>query len=383
MRRDRVTQELNLLQRLQHPHIVTLIDTYETPSSYALVLEMWVNSKGVQAELNPTYTCTALSRHTSDLMFCFGFQGRPRPSAGLHRELGESDWGEGGLLLEERFRSFTLLTQLQNSTLGHKSESSLFHFPPNIEAIKRLTDMWMQCGHVQTMMMNEWESMRLIFALVTAWEPAGVPHRQRPANSQAHRLRWCRAAQQCPLCSPSAGQPWVRLPRAGPRRARVADLWPVESGRGHLRAAERRLPLSWRERRGDLPEHLQAGLQLPQGLLPGRQPGGPGLRLPASEDRPGQKAPGRPLPPGAVAAGWPRRRPGRGLLGHLPPHFFHWQEKTSDRCPAHRRGQELHSRSPSASGLSSSQPQRSDHSRRRCSVWGPALRLKRLFMVSM
>ncbi|XP_026012521.1 triple functional domain protein isoform X15 [Astatotilapia calliptera] len=40
MRRDRVTQELNLLQRLQHPHIVTLIDTYETPSSYALVLEM-------------------------------------------------------------------------------------------------------------------------------------------------------------------------------------------------------------------------------------------------------------------------------------------------------------------------------------------------------
>lgn len=40
MRRDRVTQELNLLQRLQHPHIVSLIDTYETPSSYILVLEM-------------------------------------------------------------------------------------------------------------------------------------------------------------------------------------------------------------------------------------------------------------------------------------------------------------------------------------------------------
>ncbi|XP_023284323.1 triple functional domain protein isoform X2 [Seriola lalandi dorsalis] len=40
MRRDRVTQELNLLQRLQHPHIVSLIDTYETPSSYVLILEM-------------------------------------------------------------------------------------------------------------------------------------------------------------------------------------------------------------------------------------------------------------------------------------------------------------------------------------------------------
>ena len=40
MRRDQVTQELSLLQRLQHPHLVGLLDTYETPSSYALVLEM-------------------------------------------------------------------------------------------------------------------------------------------------------------------------------------------------------------------------------------------------------------------------------------------------------------------------------------------------------
>nr|XP_015811144.1 triple functional domain protein isoform X4 [Nothobranchius furzeri] len=40
MKRDRVTQELNLLQRLQHPHIVSLLDTYETSSSYALVLQM-------------------------------------------------------------------------------------------------------------------------------------------------------------------------------------------------------------------------------------------------------------------------------------------------------------------------------------------------------
>lgn len=40
MRRDRVTQELHLLQRLQHVHIVGLMDTYETASSYVLVLEM-------------------------------------------------------------------------------------------------------------------------------------------------------------------------------------------------------------------------------------------------------------------------------------------------------------------------------------------------------
>ncbi|XP_019713701.1 triple functional domain protein-like isoform X3 [Hippocampus comes] len=40
MRRDLVTQEVNLLHRLQHPNIVNLVDTYETPSSYVLVLEM-------------------------------------------------------------------------------------------------------------------------------------------------------------------------------------------------------------------------------------------------------------------------------------------------------------------------------------------------------
>uniref|UniRef100_A0A8C8CF32 non-specific serine/threonine protein kinase n=1 Tax=Oncorhynchus tshawytscha TaxID=74940 RepID=A0A8C8CF32_ONCTS len=40
MKRDQVTQELSLLQRLQHTHLVRLLDTYETPSSYVLVLEM-------------------------------------------------------------------------------------------------------------------------------------------------------------------------------------------------------------------------------------------------------------------------------------------------------------------------------------------------------
>ncbi|XP_063041781.1 triple functional domain protein isoform X4 [Engraulis encrasicolus] len=40
MKRDQVTQELSILQRLQHPHLINLLDTYETPSSYALVLDM-------------------------------------------------------------------------------------------------------------------------------------------------------------------------------------------------------------------------------------------------------------------------------------------------------------------------------------------------------
>ncbi|KAL0962100.1 hypothetical protein UPYG_G00335640 [Umbra pygmaea] len=40
MKRDQVTQEVSLLQRLHHTHLVTLLDTYETLSSYALVLDM-------------------------------------------------------------------------------------------------------------------------------------------------------------------------------------------------------------------------------------------------------------------------------------------------------------------------------------------------------
>ncbi|MCI4392053.1 hypothetical protein PGIGA_G00141560 [Pangasianodon gigas] len=40
MKRDQVTQELSILKRLQHPHIISLQDIFETPSSYALILEM-------------------------------------------------------------------------------------------------------------------------------------------------------------------------------------------------------------------------------------------------------------------------------------------------------------------------------------------------------
>uniref|UniRef100_A0A673JQP6 non-specific serine/threonine protein kinase n=1 Tax=Sinocyclocheilus rhinocerous TaxID=307959 RepID=A0A673JQP6_9TELE len=40
VKRDQVTHEFSVLQRLQHPHLVRLLDTFETSSSYALVLEM-------------------------------------------------------------------------------------------------------------------------------------------------------------------------------------------------------------------------------------------------------------------------------------------------------------------------------------------------------
>ncbi|XP_059423312.1 triple functional domain protein isoform X2 [Carassius carassius] len=38
MRREQVVQELGVLQCLQHPHLVGLLDTYETPASYVLIL---------------------------------------------------------------------------------------------------------------------------------------------------------------------------------------------------------------------------------------------------------------------------------------------------------------------------------------------------------
>ncbi|KAG5842409.1 hypothetical protein ANANG_G00177350 [Anguilla anguilla] len=40
LKRDQVTQELSILQRLQHPHLVGLLDTFETAASYVLILEM-------------------------------------------------------------------------------------------------------------------------------------------------------------------------------------------------------------------------------------------------------------------------------------------------------------------------------------------------------
>lgn len=42
MKRDQVTRELGILQNLQHPLLVGLLDTFETPTSYVLVLEMCV-----------------------------------------------------------------------------------------------------------------------------------------------------------------------------------------------------------------------------------------------------------------------------------------------------------------------------------------------------
>lgn len=42
MKRDQVTHELGILQNLQHPLFVSLLDTFETPTSYVLVLELCV-----------------------------------------------------------------------------------------------------------------------------------------------------------------------------------------------------------------------------------------------------------------------------------------------------------------------------------------------------
>lgn len=93
MKRDQVTQELSLLHGLQHPHLVRLLDTFETPASYVLVLEMYV----CVAAARPAETVTAfvLALAVSQLSLPVS-QGRPRPSVGLHRELGQPHGGEGG-----------------------------------------------------------------------------------------------------------------------------------------------------------------------------------------------------------------------------------------------------------------------------------------------
>lgn len=44
MKRDQVTHELGIMQNLQHPQLIGLLDTFETSTSYVLVLEMCVES---------------------------------------------------------------------------------------------------------------------------------------------------------------------------------------------------------------------------------------------------------------------------------------------------------------------------------------------------
>lgn len=118
MKRDQVTHEFNVLQRLQHPHLVRLLDTFETSSSYALVLEMW--------ELTYTHTHTLISewtvtlRYVCDHVYCVIAQVWSGPSTGLHCELGEPHWGKSGLLPPGHFRSFAIPAQLQNSSSGFK-----------------------------------------------------------------------------------------------------------------------------------------------------------------------------------------------------------------------------------------------------------------------
>lgn len=62
MKRDQVTHELGVLQNVQHPLLVGLLDTFETPTSYVLVLEMCVHTDSSplcdpQRPLQAVYCC--------------------------------------------------------------------------------------------------------------------------------------------------------------------------------------------------------------------------------------------------------------------------------------------------------------------------------------
>lgn len=152
------------------------------------------------------------------------------------------------------------------------------------------------------------------------------------AHCEADRLRRRRAAELGPLRAPAAGQPGIRRPRAGPGGAGGASLGPVEPGRGDVRGAERRLALPGRERGGDVPQHLPAGLQLPRGLLPGGKPGGTRLCVPATARRALQAPARRRLPTGPLAAARHGRPRGR-VPGHVPPHLLHRPAQAPERPP--------------------------------------------------
>lgn len=45
-KKEQVAHEADILRHVQHPQLVALIDTYESPTAYMLVLELWVNPFG-------------------------------------------------------------------------------------------------------------------------------------------------------------------------------------------------------------------------------------------------------------------------------------------------------------------------------------------------
>lgn len=84
---------------------------------------------------------------------------------------------------------------------------------------------------------------------------------------QADGFRRCHDPIFFPLHPPFVGQPWVQRTWSGAGWASGFNLWSLERGCSGICVAERCLPILRWERRGNVPQYLPSGLQLPWRLF--------------------------------------------------------------------------------------------------------------------
>lgn len=196
LRREQVLQEIRLLQTVDHPNLVKLLDTYETANSYVLVLEMWVCLIFLSDAM-------MFNQKNDDWLI---LQGRPGTFLGLRSELGQPHRGEGGTVPQRNSWSSSLPARLEDSAPRPQSKWLSFMFP-----------------HKQPTSLLKFQT-----PVSAAWEHCGGTC-ILSAGDQADRLWWRRATESSLLVRPSsAGEPRVLCPWAGPRAACLADVGYLE-----------------------------------------------------------------------------------------------------------------------------------------------------------
>lgn len=117
LRREQVLQEIRLLQTVDHPNLVKLLDTYEMANSYVLVLEMWVCLIFLSVSM--------MFNQTNDRLI---LQGGPGTFLGLRSELGQPHRGESGTVPQRNSWSSSLSARLEDSAPRPQSKWWLMSF---------------------------------------------------------------------------------------------------------------------------------------------------------------------------------------------------------------------------------------------------------------
>ncbi len=78
VRREEIEREVDILQELQHPNIITLHDVYENRTDVVLILELWVRTRPPTPFLRAAITHSLYRGRILNLFICF-----PKPNSRL------------------------------------------------------------------------------------------------------------------------------------------------------------------------------------------------------------------------------------------------------------------------------------------------------------